>query len=230
MKDKVIVSWSGGKDSMLSLYKVVHNDLMKPLGLLTTVTREYDRVTLHGVRRSLMEMQASMLRMPLDLVYIPENCSMEEYENIMRSALSKYKGKIEGFVFGDIFLEDVRKYREKMLALEGFKGYFPLWGRDTKELVLEFIKLGFKAIITSVDAEVLDSSYVGREINEEFIENLPSNVDPAGEKGEYHSFVYDGPLFEKPVPIKVGEVVERVLGGKNFRKKFYFIDLLPANR
>lgn len=218
-----MISWSGGKDSVFSLYKIIHNNLLEPIGLLTTVTKEYDRVTMHGVRRLLIEKQASMLKMPLDIVFIPKDCSMEEYGNIMRQALRKYKERgIDGFVFGDIFLEDVRKYREGILKKEGFKAYFPLWGKDTKKLVLKFIELGFKAIIVCVDGEVLDSSYVGRELNKEFIEYLPKKVDPAGENGEYHCFVYDGPLFEKPMQIKIGEIIERKLGNK----KFYYCDIL----
>lgn len=222
MKDKVIISWSGGKDSASSLYKIMNENELECVGLLTTFTKEYDRVTMHGVRRSLIEKQSSLLNMPLDIVYIPKNCSMEEYGTIMRNFLRKYKEKgIKGFVFGDIFLEDVRSYREKMLFSEGFKGYFPLWKEDTRELVLQFIKLGFKAIITCVDGDVLSSSYVGRELNENFLKEIPPNIDPAGENGEYHCFVYDGPLFSEPINIKIGEIVKQNVQGKTF----YYCDI-----
>ncbi|MEM3407604.1 MAG: diphthine--ammonia ligase [Nitrososphaerota archaeon] len=222
MKDKIILSWSGGKDSAFSLYKIMNENELECVGLLTTFTKEYDRVTMHGVRRSLIEKQASLLNIPLDIVYIPKNCSMEEYGTIMRNVLRKYKEKgIKGFVFGDIFLEDVRSYREKMLFYEGFKGYFPLWGEDTRELVLQFIRLGFKAIITCVDEEVLSSSCVGRELNENFLKEIPPNIDPAGENGEYHCFVYDGPLFSEPINIKIGEIVKQNVQGKTF----YYCDI-----
>jgi uncharacterized protein (TIGR00290 family) len=222
MKDKVILSWSGGKDSIFSLYKIINESELECVGLLTTFTKEYDRVTMHGVRRSLIEKQASLLNIPLEIVHIPKNCSMEEYGIIMRNVLRKYKEKgIKGFVFGDIFLEDVRSYREKMLYSEGFNGYFPLWREDTKELVLRFINLGFKAIVTCVDGNILGPSYVGRELNEDFLRELPLTVDPAGEKGEYHCFVYDGPLFDEPIPIKIGEIVKQNLQGKTF----YYCDI-----
>jgi len=222
MRNRVVMSWSGGKDAALSLYKILNDNVLNCVGLLTTLTNEYDRVTLHGVRRQLIERQALVLEMPLDIVYISSNCSMEQYGAIMKKAVGKYRREgVRGFVFGDIFLEDVRKYREEMLGLEGFEAYFPLWGRDTRELVQEFVELKFKAIVTCVDGGVLDPSYVGRELDESFINDLPSTVDPAGENGEYHSFVYDGPIFNKPIPIRLGEIVERKVGGK----KFYYCDL-----
>jgi len=221
-KDKVILSWSGGKDSAFSLYKIMNENELECVGLLTTFTKEYDRVTMHGVRCSLIEKQASLLNIPLEKVYIPKNCSIEEYGIIMKNVLIKYKEKgIKGFVFGDIFLEDVKSYREKMLYSEGFKGHFPLWRKDTKEIVLQFIKLGFKAIVTCVNGEFLNSSYVGRELNEDFLRELPLTVDPAGENGEYHCFVYDGPLFNETIPIKIGEIVKQNIQGKTF----YYCDI-----
>jgi uncharacterized protein (TIGR00290 family) len=223
MKDRVIISWSGGKDSALSLYEVVHDGTLEPVGLLTTLTKGYDRVTLHGVRRSLVERQASALGMPLHKVYIPKDCSNEEYEKIMKKTLDEYENKgIKGFVFGDIFLEDVRKYREEKLLSKGFRGYFPLWKRNTRELVHEFIELGFKAITICIDGDVLDSSYVGRNLDREFSDKLPPSVDPAGENGEYHCFVWSGPLFKESIPIRVGDVIKR--------GKFYYCDLLPTEK
>jgi len=222
MKEKVIISWSGGKDSALSLYKVIHDDTLEPVGLLTTLTEGYDRVSLHGVRRSLVERQASALGMALHKVFIPKDCSNKDYEKIMREVISGYKNEeIKGFVFGDIFLEDVRKYREERLLSEGFKAYFPLWGKNTENLVHQFIKLGFKTVTCCVDGDVLNPSYVGRNLDEKFLDDLPSSVDPAGENGEYHSFVYDGPIFSEPIPIKIGRTVKRDLQGKTF----YYCDL-----
>jgi len=224
MKRRVVMSWSGGKDAALSLYEIAHSDSFECVGLLTTVTREYDRVTMHGVRRSLIEKQAIALETTLNVVHLPADCSMEDYSKIMKRNLSKYKeDNVRGFAFGDTLLEDVRRYREEMLASEGFEAYFLLWERNTTDLLKEFIKLGFKAIITCVDGNALDPSYLGRELDEDFIESLPEDVDPSGENGEYHSFVFDGPIFHKPIPVKIGEVEERKKGGK----KFYYCDLRP---
>ncbi|MCX8205351.1 MAG: adenine nucleotide alpha hydrolase [Candidatus Nezhaarchaeota archaeon] len=219
---RVVVSWSGGKDSALSLYEVAQHGSARCVGLLTVAVREYDRVAMHGVRRELVERQAALLNLPLDVVYIPERCSMGEYGELMRGAARKYRAEgVEGFVFGDIYLEDVRSYRESMLALEGLKAFFPLWGRRPREVVKEFLRLGFRALVTSVDGTVLTRSHVGRELDEEFVESLPENADPCGERGEYHTFVYEGPVFAKPIPVRAEEVVEKEVEGK----RFYYCDL-----
>jgi uncharacterized protein (TIGR00290 family) len=221
IKDKVAVSWSGGKDSTMALYYITKQKKYEVAYLLTTITEGFERVTMHGVRRELIKEQAESLGYPLLEVFIPPYARNEVYEERMKNATLKLISEgITKYVFGDIYLEDVRRYREKNLKKLNLEGIWPIWGRDTKELALEFIKLGFKAIVCVVDTNVLDKSFVGREFNEKFISELPSNVDPCGEKGEFHTFVYDGPLFKKEVKFKLGEKVLR-------ENRFYFIDLIP---
>ncbi|UCH90123.1 MAG: ATP-binding protein, partial [Thermoplasmata archaeon] len=167
-----------------------------------------------------LDSQAEVLGYPLEIVYIPQKSGNEEYEQRMGEKLQKYKDQgVEEVVFGDIFLEDVREYREKNLARIGMRGIFPLWGRDTKELASNFVKLGFKAIVTCVDSKALDRSFVGRIIDEQFLSDLPEGVDHCGENGEFHSFVYDGPIFKKPISFERGEVVLR-------EDRFWYIDLI----
>jgi uncharacterized protein (TIGR00290 family) len=221
MREKIIFSWSGGKDCALAYYYIQTEEAYEIVSLLTTVTEGYERVSMHGVRRELLERQAESLGAPLHKVYIPGDCTDREYESRMEEALSLYRSEDPpAFVFGDIFLEDLRRYREKNLAKRGMKALFPLWKRDTQELVQRFIELGFKAIVTCVDSRVLDSSFVGKQIDQNLVERLPSGVDPSGENGEFHSFVYDGPIFQQRIRISVGEVV--------LRDSFYFCDLLPG--
>lgn len=221
IKDKVAVSWSGGKDSTMALYYITKQKKYEVAYLLTTITEGFERVTMHGVRRELIKEQAESLGYPLLEVFIPPYASNEVYEERMKNATLKLISEgITKYVFGDIYLEDVRRYREENLKKLNLEGIWPIWGRDTKELALEFIKLGFKAIVCVVDTNVLDKSFVGREFNEKFISELPSNVDPCGEKGEFHTFVYDGPLFKREVKFKLGEKVLR-------ENRFYFIDLIP---
>ncbi len=221
MKEKVILSWSGGKDSAMALYELQQSANYEICSLLTTLTRDYDRISMHGVRRALLEKQAESLGIPLEKVYIGKNATNEEYEKIMKDVMLKYKKMgISLVAFGDIFLEDVRRYRESNLAKIGMRGIFPLWNRSTGDLAYKFIELGFRAIVTMVDTQFLDGSFVGREYNEEFLNDLPSGVDPCGENGEFHSFVYDGPIFRSPVPFKIGATVLR-------ENRFYFVDLVP---
>jgi len=204
------MNWSGGKDSALALYHLLREQKYDVKGLLTSVNTQFDRISIHGVRRSLLEKQAESIGIPLDILAIPGEISMEDYGQIMTWKMS---GLIEqGFTkaaFGDIFLEDLRNYRESKLAESGVSAIFPLWKRNTTELVREFIDLGFRAITVCVDAKFLDESFVGREINEEFLKDLPANVDPCGENGEFHSFVFDGPIFKLPVQFEIGDVVNR---------------------
>ena len=168
------------------------------MSLLTTVTEDYDRVSMHGVRRVLLKQQAESIGLPLEEVFISKETSNEEYESRMRDMLTKFqKVGVSSVVFGDIHLEDVRKYREGNLAKIGMKGVFQIWKRDTAELLRTFIDLGFKAIVTCVDAKVLDQKFVGRIIDEKFLAELPPNIDPSGENGEFHSFVFDGPIFQR---------------------------------
>jgi uncharacterized protein (TIGR00290 family) len=222
MKEKVLVSWSGGKDSALALYEVLKNQEFEIAALLTTVTKNYDRISMHGVRRTLLEHQADALGMPLEKVLISIDTTDEAYEAKMRRVLRQYlRLGVASIVMGDIFLEDLRAYREANLAKIGMKGVFPIWKRNTRELAGDFISSGFKATITCVDSKVLGKKYVGRNFNKKFISELPATVDPCGENGEFHSFVYDGPIFKTKVRYTRGEVVLR-------ENRFYFCDLLPA--
>jgi len=218
--EKVLFSWSGGKDSAISLYEIQKNKKYEIVSLLTTITEDYDRVSLHGVPRSLIEQQARSLGLAIEEVFISKASSNEEYESKMRGILTKFKQNgVSLVVFGDISLAEVRKYREDNLSKLGMKGIFPIWGRDTAELTRSFIALGFQAIITCVDSKVLDKRFVGRTLNEHFLAELPPNVDPGGENGEFHSFVYDGPIFKERIAYTLGELV--------LRDSFYFCDLLP---
>lgn len=222
MTEKVLLNWSGGKDSALTLHELSVDGGYEVAALLTTVTEDYDRISIHGVRRSLLEKQAQSLSLPLEIVSITKNATNEEYEAKMRETLTRYKNQgVLSAVFGDIFLEDIREYREKNLSQVGMKAVFPIWHRDTSELARNFITLGFKAVVTCVDSHALDGSFVEREYDERFLADLPSSVDPCGENGEFHSFVYDGPIFRERISHTRGEVVLR-------DERFYFCDLLPA--
>lgn len=216
-----MISWSGGKDSSLALYEILKSKEYEVQALFTTITKDYDRVTMHGVRRELIEEQAKSIGIPLREVFIPKNVSNEEYSKIMEREMRKAKEEgISAIVFGDIFLEDVRKYREDNLSKVSMKGIFPLWGRDSRKVVEDFIKLGFNAIVVCVDSKALSKEFIGRIIDEKFLEDLPSGVDPAGEYGEYHTFVFDGPIFKKKVNFELGEIVFR-------ENRFYYLDLIP---
>lgn len=221
-KEKAILSWSGGKDSALALYELQKTEDYEIVALLTTITQDYDRVSMHGVRRMLLERQAQSLGFPLEKVFISKDTSNEEYGAKMHEVLTKYLlVGVSSVAFGDIFLEDVRRYREENLAKLAMKGIFPLWKRDTKELARAFIDLGFRAVVTCVDSEHLDGRFVGRIYDEQFLRELPSTVDPCGENGEFHSFVYDGPIFRERIPHPIGDVVLR-------DNHFWFCDLVPV--
>ena len=222
--ERVLFSWSGGKDSALALYEIVKRDGYEVVGLLTVVTRDYDRVNIHGVRRVLVERQAESLGCPIEFVFISKDASMEEYESELQGVLGKYvNAGVSSVVFGDAFLEDVRRYREDNLSKMGMRGVFPIWERDTLELAHTFIELGFKAVITCVDSEVLDRKFVGRVFDEQFLSDLPLGVDPCDENGEFHSFVYDGPLFKREISHTMGQVVLR-------EDRFYYCDLMPIRK
>jgi uncharacterized protein (TIGR00290 family) len=222
VKEKVLLAWSGGKDAALSLHELRKSGQYEVTALLTTITQDYDRVCMHGVRSVLLEQQAESIGVPAEMMFISKNASNEEYESGMRQILEKYKAKgVCGVVFGDIFLEDLRKYREEKLSQIGMKGLFPIWKRDTAELACAFIDLGFEAVVTCADSNLLDSTLVGRPFDDQFLSMLPYAVDPCGENGEFHSFVFDGPVFEQQIPHTTGEVVLRENG-------FYYCDLLPA--
>lgn len=225
------MNWSGGKDSALALHAVQQAGTYEVVGLLTTVNEAYGRVTMHGVRQEMIYQQAAAIGLPLYKIHIPKQVSMDVYGAIMRRHLTMFKAKgVEHAIFGDIFLEDLRTYREEHLAEVGIEGVFPLWQQPTVELAQKFIDLGFRAITICVSEKHLDSSFVGQELDAAFFANLPSGIDPCGENGEYHSFVYDGPLFNQSIPIERGEVVRRTLGNPNdtFDTTFWYADLLPA--
>ena len=207
---KSYFNWSGGKDSALALYKVLKNKELDIQLLLASINSAFQRVSMHGVRVELMEAQAKSIGIPLQLIQLNDQPSMSEYNTQMQAVTSGLiqKGFKDCF-FGDIFLEDLRKYREEQLQLVGIKSHFPLWKQNTKELMQEFLDLGFKTIIVCVKSELLDESYAGRTIDQSFINELPSNVDPCGENGEFHTFVYDGPIFTKPISFSIGEKVYR---------------------
>ena len=206
MKTKAFFNWSGGKDSALALYKVLDDHKYSVEYLVTTISRQYRRISMHGVREALLDQQAENIGIPLEKVWLPEVASMEVYDEVVSGKMKELKEKhIEHAIFGDIFLEDLKKWRQEQLARVGMKAIFPLWKKDSHKLVNEFIDLGFKTIVVSVDTKYLDESYAGRIIDREFLEQLPSHVDPCGENGEFHSFVFDGPIFKKPVSFTIGE-------------------------
>jgi len=190
LKPKAIMSWSGGKDSSMAFYEYTKSGQCEITSLLTTVTEGYDRISMHGVRRVLLDQQASSLGVPVEKVFITQKATNEEYEIKMEEKLSVFKHQgVSSVVIGDIFLEDLRKYREEKLAEIEMTGIFPIWKRDTTELAHKFIELGFKAIITCIDSKVLPKKFVGRDFDHAFLSELPSNIDPCGENGEFHSFV-----------------------------------------
>ncbi len=247
VREKVIFCWSGGKDSALCLHHVMESGRYEVLCLLTTVNEEYQRVSMHGVRTILLEQQAEAIGLPLEKVFVSRGGSNAEYEERMSAALLKYKALgAETVIFGDIFLEDLRKWREDNLAKIGMKAVFPLWKRDTRELIGEFLALGFGSVICCVNDAWLGEAAVGRNISGEFIRTLPPEVDPCGENGEFHSFAFAGPIFKKPLRFEVGEKVYRPLEWispagnvsssdtvcpppvQGRTKGFWFCDLLPA--
>jgi uncharacterized protein (TIGR00290 family) len=208
MAELALFNWSGGKDSALALYHTLRNSQFEVKHLLTSVNSETNRISMHGVRLSLLQKQAESIGIPLSLLSLPGEVSMEEYDQLMADKMQGFlDAGISTSIFGDIFLEDLKQYREQKLAQVGLKGDFPLWQRNTKELVNEFISVGFKTMVVSVDGSKLDQSFVGRIIDESFLNDLPENVDPCGENGEFHSFVFEGPIFKKPIRFERGEVV-----------------------
>jgi uncharacterized protein (TIGR00290 family) len=209
-KMKTYFNWSTGKDSALALYYLLQDKNYDVAHLLTSVNKQHDRVSMHGLRRALLQQQISALDIPYSTIELPEEPSMVEYETIMQQAVSGLQQ--QGFncaAFGDIFLEDLKKYREEKLASLNIKTVFPLWKKDTKELLTEFIQLGFKAILVCINADLLDPAFAGRIIDEHFIKDLPPHVDVCGENGEFHTFCFDGPIFQKPISFEIGEKVYR---------------------
>ena len=212
------LSWSGGKDSALALWMLVEERL-RPTTLLATVTEEYGRVSMHGVRRSLLRRQAAATGLPLVEIEIPASCTNDLYESRMEAAFASAElSVVEEVAFGDLFLEDIRAYRESRLAAAGRGARFPVWGSDTAALARRFLAAGFRAILVCVDPRALDPSFAGRDYDERLLAELPDGVDPCGENGEFHTFVTAGPVFARPVACRRGDVVER--------DGFVFCDLL----
>jgi uncharacterized protein (TIGR00290 family) len=209
-KPKAVFNWSGGKDSALALHKVLAAGEIKVASLLTSVSGQFNRVSMHGVRLELLDMQAASVGIPLVKMFTPEMPDMETYEQQMHAVLGKLRKQgVTTSIFGDIFLEDLRRYRENQLARRNLNASFPLWKIPTDKLIKEFIDLGFKAVIVCVNEKYLDKSFAGRVIDEDFVRDLPPTVDLCGENGEFHSFVYDGPIFRQPIPFVKGEIVYR---------------------
>jgi uncharacterized protein (TIGR00290 family) len=207
MKHRAFFNWSGGKDSALALY-TAQEDGMPVEALVTSINKSAERVSMHGVRRELAARQAAAIGLPLHTIEVPEMPGMQVYEAAVQKKHRQLKRK--GFthgIFGDIFLEDLRAYRENLLAKDGLECLFPIWKWDTKQIIQQFEELGFKAIIVCVNSAYLDQSCCGKLLDASFITNLPPGVDPCGENGEYHSFVFDGPLFSQPISFTKGEVV-----------------------
>jgi uncharacterized protein (TIGR00290 family) len=209
-RNALALSWSGGKDSALTLWVLGRDHGVVPRALITTVTDVYERISMHGVRRSLLARQTEAVGVPLVEVEIPAGCTNEVYEQRMAQAFAAEPlASVEAVAFGDLFLEDIRAYREERLAAAGRRGCFPLWQRDTADLAREFIAAGFEAIIVCVDPTKLDRSFAGRRFDRRLLDDLPAGVDPCGENGEFHTFVYAGPILPEPIAVEVGETVER---------------------
>jgi len=234
VKEQAFFNWSGGKDSALALHKVMLSNAYHIQCLLTNINSVHDRVSMHGVRRSLMVAQAASIGLPLITVELPEAPSMQEYETIMLDKIRTLKQcGCSKAIFGDIFLEDLKQYREQKLHAENIECVFPLWKTDTSILIKEFIEAGFKAIVVCVNEQHLEKRFCGRLINESFINDLPANVDVCGENGEFHSFVFDGPVFKQPVSFSKGAIVHKLyeapkLNGGQSNYGFWFCDLLPV--
>lgn len=226
-------NWSGGKDSTLALYRTLQNSHFDIRYLLTTFNEEADRISMHGVRRELLLAQAKSIGIPTKTIQLPSSSDMKAYETVMNIAIQELKSEgISNCLFGDIFLEDLRKYREQKLEEVSISAYFPLWEENTTDLVHEFVNSGFKTIVVCVDSSKLDESFVGRVIDHQFLADLPENVDPCGENGEFHTFVFDGPLFSKPIEFELGEKVLKTYESKNQDNEiveygFWFQDLIP---
>ena len=222
MPEKILLCFSGGKDSALALAELRRSGDYEVAALLTTVTADYDRVSMHGVRTELLRRQADVLGCRLETLRIARGADNAAYERALVAVLRSYAGAgVTGVAFGDVFLADVRRYREANLAKVSLGALFPLWGRDTAELAETFVAEGYGAVVTCVDSQMLDGGFAGRRIDRRFLADLPAGVDPCGENGEYHSFVYDGPIFPRPVAHVIGEVVVR-------EGRWHYCDVLPA--
>ena len=221
--ERIAMCFSGGKDSALALHALQRSGTYRVETLITTVTDAYDRVSMHGVRRALVRDQAASIGIPLVEVVVPPRSSNEIYERAMAVAFDRlYDDGIRRVAFGDIFLEDLREYRERQLAASGLACLFPIWRQPTAALARSFIRDGFKAVAVCVNPKVLDASFAGRSFDAAFLADLPEGVDPCGENGEFHTFVWAGPILPRPIPVRRGEVVER--------DGFVFCDLVSTDQ
>lgn len=222
----VLLAWSGGKDSTLALERLLGDASTRVAALVTTVTTDYDRIAIHGVRRSILQRQVELLGIPLIEAEIPPQADNATYETAFADALARARassaGPIDTIAFGDLFLADVRAYREAMLARLGWRGLFPLWGEDTAELARYFITRGYRAILSCVDTEQLDGAFCGRDFDAALLADLPANVDPCGENGEFHTCVHAGPIFGGAIALERGERVLR-------DGRFQYVDLMEAH-
>lgn len=210
MGKRTLLSWSSGKDSAWALHVLQQDPLVDVVGLFCTVNKAFDRVAMHGVRVTLLQQQAESADLPLYIIEIPSPCSNDEYAAAMTSFIAQAKeDHIECFAFGDLYLEDIRRYREDRLEGTGISPIFPLWGIPTTQLAGKMIAGGLRAMITCLDPQRLPRDFSGREYNHSFLADLPEGVDPCGENGEFHSFAFDGPMFERPIAVSLGETVER---------------------
>jgi uncharacterized protein (TIGR00290 family) len=223
---RVLLSWSGGKDSSLTLAALRADPRYEVVALLTSITRGYDRISIHGVRRELLEAQAASIGLPLIEIPLEPKSSNDQYEAAFLESLEHAREMFPGLrliAFGDLFLEDVRAYRERLVEGAGWEPLFPIWRPDTGELAREFITAGYAAHLVCVDTNVLSADFAGRRFDARLLEDLPEHVDPCGERGEFHTFVSAGPIFGKPIAVRTGEVVLR-------EERFAYCDLLPASR
>lgn len=230
--EKTALFWSGGKDSAYALFQLQNFKEYSVELLVTTLSKNHRRVAMHGIREELLDGQAAMLDLPLFKMWVPDNPANAVYEEVfLQTLISLKKQGFSAVIFGDIFLEDLRQYREKLLERVGLKPLFPLWKADTSEVLRDFVNFGFKAVICCINSQSLEKRYLGKELNRTFQQELPESVDPCGENGEYHSFCYDGPIFKAPVKFSTGEekfsplMVARSDG--QAEHGFWFLDLLP---
>jgi uncharacterized protein (TIGR00290 family) len=216
----VLLSWSSGKDSAWALHVLRGDPSVQVVGLLTTINEKANRVAMHAVRESLLDQQARALGLPTTKIYLPEPCSNADYERAMIEAMDDARRHgVDAIAFGDLFLEDIRRYREEKLAPTGIEPIFPLWGAPTADLAREMVTAGLRAIVTSVDPAQLDPKFVDRVFDQAFLEDLPAGVDPCGENGEFHTFAYAGPMFEQPLDVTPGQAAER--------DGFVYFDVMP---
>lgn len=231
LKPKAVLAWSGGKDSAMALWRVMQENEFEVSGLLTTISLPYERISMHGVRRSLLKAQAASIGLPLFTAEVSQKTN-DEYETVMLAVFQKLKAQgVSHIIFGDIFLEDLRVYREQLLARAGLEGVFPLWKEETVELARYFLRENFRTITCCINDAKLDAAWCGKEFDEQFLDELPEDVDPCGENGEFHTFCFDGPVFKTAVAFEKREIVYRPLELKSAdhtteTKGFWYCDLV----